>query len=310
VNLLYLNQTVHGAKPAWKAADDPGVSLLRAQKGLVGFRQIYGAPLFVLMAAVGVVLLIACANVAGLMLARGAAREREMAVRLALGAGRGRVFRQLLTESMLLSFSGAALGTLVAYVALNGLTTFFATNSNQFLKVDLHPDMTVLVFTVSVAVLTGIGFGLAPAFRGVRATAPARLKGSGITNATHGNMRRLGLGGSLVILQVALCMVILTGAGLLLRTLDKLRSIDPGFDTRNILLFSISPSLAGYKASRVQELYENLQAQLEALPGVASVSYSSGALLDGGLWTRSPDSRAEGKGNSRDANACGGLRFL
>jgi predicted permease len=293
VNLLYLNQTVRGAKPAWKAADDPGVILLRAQKGLVGFRQIYGDPLFVLMAAVGVVLLIACANVAGLMLARGAAREREMVVRLALGAGRGRVIRQLLTESMLLSFSGAALGTLVAYVGLRGLTTFFAANTNQFLKVDLHPDMTVLLFTVAVAVLTGIGFGLAPAFRGVRAGSPPKLKGSGITNATHGNTRRLGLGGSLVILQVALCMVILTGAGLLLRTLDKLRSIDPGFDTRNILLFSISPSLAGYKASRVQELYQNLQVRLQALPGVTSVSYSSDALLDGGLWTQ--DVRIQGQ---------------
>jgi predicted permease len=287
VNLLYLNQTLHGAKPAWKAADDPRLTLLRAQEGLVGFRQIYGEPLLVLMSAVGIVLLIACANVAGLMLARGSAREREIAVRLALGARRGRVIRQLLTESLLLSFSGAALGALVSHMALVGLATFFAASANQFLTVDLHPDMPVLFFTIAIAVLTGIGFGLAPAFHGVRAGAPARLKGSGITDATHGNMRRLGLGSSLVILQVALSMVILTGAGLLLRTLEKLRSIDPGFDTRNILLFSIGPALAGYKGGQVDELYENLQARLRALPGVVSVSYSSGALLDGALWTRS-----------------------
>jgi predicted permease len=299
VDLLFLNETMHGAKPAWKAADDPKITLVPAEKGLVGIRQDYGEALFVLMAAVGIVLLIACANVAGLLLARGATREREMAVRLALGAGRGRVIRQLLTESMLLSFAGAALGALLAYIGATGLAAFFAANSNSLLRIDLHPDAPVLIFTISIALLTGIGFGLAPAFRGTRATAATNLKGNSlnITAATHGNIGRLGLGSSLVILQVALAMVVLIGAGLLWRTLDKLRSIDPGFETRNILLFSINPSSAGYKGRRIQQLYENLQTRLEAVPGVVSVSYSSDALLDGGLWTT--DIRIQGQSEKR-----------
>lgn len=299
VNLLFLNGIMHGAQPAWKAAEDPSITLLPAEKGLVGIRQEYGEALFLLMAAVGVVLLIACANVAGLMLARGATREKEMAVRLALGAGRGRVIRQLLTESMLLSLAGAALGALLAYIGATGLAAFFAANSNSLLRIDLHPDAPVLIFTISIALLTGIGFGLAPAFRGARASTATNLKGNSlnITATTHGNIGRLGLGSSLVILQVALSMVVLIGAGLLWRTLDKLRSIDPGFETRNILLFSINPSSAGYKGSRIQQLYENLQTRLKALPGVVSVSYSSDALLDGGLWTT--DVRIQGQSEKR-----------
>src|SRR5580700_11081825 len=242
------------------------------------------------MATVGTILLIECANVAGLMLARATAREKEMAVRLALGAGRGRVIQQLLTESVMLSVAGAALGVLVAFWGATGLAEFLAANAYHPLQLDLHPDVRVLLFTIGVALVTGIGFGLAPAFRGTRIDVAPTLKenAGSISAASHAGGRRFGLGSSLVVAQVALI-----GAGLLLRTLGKLRSIHPGFDTSNVLLFSIDPTLAGYKEYNIQNVYDELTRRLAALPGVVSASYSSDALLDGGLWTE--DLKIEGQ---------------
>src|SRR5208282_4197244 len=225
--------------------------------------------------------------VAGLMLARATAREKEMAVRLALGAGRGRVIQQLLTESVILFVAGAALGVLVAFWGATGLAEFLAANSYHPFKLDLHPDARVLLFTIGVALLTGIGFGLAPAFRGTRINvAPALKENAGsLSAASHAGGRRFGLGSALVVMQVALSMVVLIGAGLLLRTLEKLKSINPGFDTSNVLLFSVDPTLAGYKEENIQNVYDELTRRLVALPGVVSASYSSDVLLDGGLWT-------------------------
>jgi predicted permease len=294
VNSIFVNETLHAAKPKWTTAEDPHLNLLPAQEGLTGIRYQYGEPLMLLMAAVSIVLLIACANVAGLMLARGTAREREMAVRLAMGAGRRRVIQQLLTESLLLSFVGAALGALFAYAGATGLAAFFSRNSYSPLQLDLQPNASVLLFTIGTAVLTGIGFGLAPAFRGSRANVVSELKGNTSTSvAGHGRMRRFTLVNGLVLVQVALSMVVLAGAGLLLRTLDKLRSIDPGFDTRGLLLFTLEPELAGYKDHQIADLYSNLQRRLAALPGVVATSYSSDALLDGSLWTE--DVHVEGQ---------------
>jgi len=287
ISLLFRNGTVHGEKPVWNATDDPIVTLVPAQKGLVGLRQQFGEPFDLLMAAVGIILLVACANVAGLMLARAAAREKEMAVRLALGARRRRVIQQLLTESVLLSLGGAAVGILLAYWGVNALRDFLSVSGYSSLQINPRPDATVLIFTVCVAVLTGIGFGLAPAFRTTAVKVVPGLTGKAGTFSaiTAGPNRRFGLGRSLVALQVALSVVVLIGAGLLMRTLEKLHSVNAGFDTRSILLFSIDPTLAGYKAERIQHLYDELQGRLAALPGVVSATYSSDALLDGGLWT-------------------------
>jgi predicted permease len=289
VNLMFLNATMHGAKPAWKTSDDPRVELEPAQYGLIGFRRLLSEPLQLLMAAMGIVLLVACANVAGLMLVRSRSREREMAVRLALGASRSRVMQQVLTESLLLSLVGASLGIVLAYAGAHALAAFTSENLYQFLQLDVQPNAMVLLFTISVALLTGIAFGLGPALRGARTRAAMEINRGAMGRvpvATRVGRRRWpGPGSALVVVQVALSIVMLTGAGLMVRTLEKLRSVDVGFDTQNILLLWIDPTLAGYDNARVQNLYGTLQLRLAALPGVVSASYSSDAMLDGDLWT-------------------------
>jgi predicted permease len=286
VSLLFRNEVVHGEKPALKDADHPEVALLPAEKGLVGIRAHFAEPLYILMVAVGIVLLIACSNVAGLMLARAAARKKEVAVRLALGAPRGRVIQQLLTESVVLSLSGGALGVLIAYWGASGLAAFLSSNSYSPLLVDLRPDAPVLVLSITVSLLAGIVFGLAPAFSSTRVNVAPVLKENSDTvfGESHAG-RRLGLGSWLVVAQVALSVVALIGAGLMVRTVNNLRSVDAGFDTRNILLFGIDPALAGYKGEKIGILYDELERRLAALPGVVSASYSSDVLLDNGLWT-------------------------
>jgi predicted permease len=293
LDLLFVNATARAAKPLWDKADNPRLDLLPAQQGLRGIRNLYDKPLLLLMAAVGLVLLIGCANVAGLMLARAAAREREMAVRLAMGAARRRVIRQLLTESLLLSLLGAAAGALLAPLGVHGLAVFFAKNAWSPLQLDLHVDGRVLLFTLGAALLTGVTFGLAPAFRGSRASVTLHLKGNTSTAAAHVRGRISRLGSALVVLQVALSMVVLTGAGLLLRTLANLRRIDAGFDTRNLLIFDVNPQLAGYKDEQIPGLYSDLQRRIAALPGVTRVSYASEALMDGGYSSR--DMKIEGR---------------
>ncbi len=294
VSLLFRNEVIQ--EKLLKAEDAPQVALTPAQKGLSGIRGNLSEPLYILMAAVGIVLLISCANVAGLLLSRSASRQKEMAVRLALGAGRGRVVRQLLTESALLSFAGAALGVLMAYWGASALAAFATANRYSNFQIDAEPDVRVLAFTVAVAVLTGILFGLAPAFRGTRVNvAPALKENAGsISGTSFGGKHRFGLGSGLVVAQVALSLIVLAGAGLVVRSLANLKAIDPGFDTQNVLQFAVNPTLTGYyKSEQVAPLYRELQSRFSGLPGVTSVSYSSDTLLDGGLWTE--DVKIEGR---------------
>jgi len=286
-NLVFRNELLHGANPLFKEANDPQMALLPAQKGLVGIRQYYDQPIYILSAAVGIVLVIVCANLAALLLARATAREKEMAVRLALGASKGRIIQQLLTESLLLSFAGAALGVLFADWSAQALAAFISRNAYSTLFIDTRPDARVLGFAVVITLLTGILFGLAPAFRGSRINVGPALKDSsgGSAGAAKATGRRIGLGSCLVVAQVALSVVVLVGAGLLVRTLTNLRKVNPGFDTHNLLLFGINPTLAGYKVEISQTLYRELQARLTSVPGVISASYSSDTLLSNGLWT-------------------------
>jgi predicted permease len=285
LSLLFRNQMLHGERPIFEAADDPSLTLVPAQQGLVGARRQYTQPLYVLSLAVGIILLIACANVAGLTLARSAARRKEIAVRLALGAGRGRIARQLLTESVMLSLIGGALGVLLAIWGVRAMVAFItnSTRGNHFPFV-ISLDARVLGFTAAAAVLMGILFGLAPALRGARIDLTPALKDAKDSSADtvhHG--RWFTLGNSLVVVQVALAVVVLAGAGLMVRTLQNLKGIDPGFDTRNVLLFKINPELAGYKQANVDSLYRDLQDRLTAVPGVMGASYSALPLLSNGL---------------------------
>ncbi|HEV2314463.1 MAG TPA: ABC transporter permease [Candidatus Acidoferrales bacterium] len=283
---IFRNDLLHGAKPLSKPEDDPSVAALPAQSGLTGGTTEISTELYVLMMAVGIVLLIACANVAGLLLSRATARQKEIAVRLALGAGRGRIVRQLLTESILLSTIGGALGILFAVWGTHAIVSLMASNSDRPFGFAPEIDGRVLAFTLAASVLTGIIFGLAPAFRGTRVDLTPALKegtGSSVAEGRAGG-KWLTLGNGLVIAQVALAVVVLVGAGLLVRTLQNLKNVDPGFDTRNLLTFGLDPTLIGYKTPQIDVFYRDLQDRLAAIPGVESVSYSNSTLLSGDLW--------------------------
>jgi len=283
---IFRNEMLYGAAPLSKPEDAPAITLRPARSGLNGETSQIAPGLYVTMVIVAFILLIACANVAGLTLARSASRQKEMAVRLALGAGRARIVRQLLTESILLACAGGALGVLVAIWGVDAIATLLSNGSGQPFPFAVAPDWRVLLFTLAITFLTGILFGLAPSLRGSRVDLTPSLKESAslLPGAAAHCGRRFRLGDALVVAQVALSMVVLVGAGLLVRTLRNLHSINPGFDAQNILLFGIVPHLAGYTDQQTQQLYANLQQRFAALPGVISVSYSEEALLSGG-WS-------------------------
>jgi len=223
-------------------------------------------------------------------------------VRFALGASRKRILGQLLTESVLLSVTGGALGILLAYWGVYSLASFVSANFYSRVEIDVAPDARVLILTLIGSVLTGILFGLVPAFRGIRVNLAPTLKESATSSsgAAHATGRRFSIGSSLVVAQVALSIVLLIGAGLLVRTLANLRGINPGFSTGNLLHFGIDPTLTGYKKDRIQSLYGELQGRLASLPGVISTSYSSEILLNDGLW--SSDVHIEGQPEKSNVN--------
>jgi predicted permease len=299
---IFGSETLHGAAPFFKSEDAPIVFLRPVRSGLDGEARQIAPALYVTMVIVAFILLIACANVAGLTLARSASRQKEMAVRLALGAGRARIVRQLLTESILLACAGGALGVLVAVWGVEAISTLLSNGSGQPFPFAVAPDWRVLLFTLAITFLAGILFGLAPSLRGSRVDLTPSLKESSslLPGAAAHSGRRFRLGDALVVAQVALSMVVLVGAGLLVRTLRNLHSIHPGFDAQNILLFGIDPHLAGYTDQQTQQLYANLQQRFAALPGVISVSYSEEALLSGG-WSAG-DVHIDGAPPKQNAN--------
>jgi predicted permease len=281
LQVIFVPGVTIGAEAPFKPDDLPHIELGSASRGLFSLRREFSQPLFVLMVTVGIILLIACANVGGLSLARATSRQQEIAMRFMLGATPGRIARQVLTESLLIAASGGVLGILLAYWSANALAAFLAANWYTPLELDVHRDGTVLAFAILVAALTGVLFGLAPALRGMRIDLAPTIKGGVDKAPAVFGARRFGFGSFLVVVQIALSIVILAGAGLLVRTLVKLESQNVGFDTQNLLLFTLDTHLTGYKAGRAPDLYREVQDDLASIPGVESATHSSGALLSG-----------------------------
>ncbi|HJP93195.1 MAG TPA: ABC transporter permease [Pyrinomonadaceae bacterium] len=249
------------------------------------FRRKYFKPsLYLLLGVVGLVLLIACANVANLLLSRAAGRQKEIGLRLALGASRPRLIRQLLTESVLLSLLGGLLGIIFAVWIKNGLLAVNDWGGTGMRALEPQLDWRVLGFTLALSLLTGIIFGLAPAWRTTRVDLTPTLKESGRSStAVHRSLLSRGL----VVVQVALSLILLVGAGLFVRTLLNLQHVDLGFNTQNVLLFEIQPGLIGYKDEKLRQLYPQISERLQAVPGVQSVTFSRMTLLSQSSHTSS-----------------------
>ena len=222
---------------------------------------------WVLMAAVGLVLLVACINLAGLLLARATDRRREVAIRLAMGANRLRLIRQLLTESVVLSIMGGALGLLIAFWMNNTLMAFKPPIDFP-LSVEVSADWRVLAFAFVVSLITGVIFGLAPALQATRPELVTALKDTG----AQGGTRRSRLRSGLVVGQLALSLVVLIGAGLVVRTLRQLQTLNPGFDSQNALMMSFDLGLQGYDQPRGEQFHQQLVERVQGLPGVKSAA--------------------------------------
>jgi predicted permease len=264
-----------------KEVTDSFVVTRDASRGLSVLRGQYAQPLEILMGLVGLLLLLACANVANLLLARAAGRQRELGVRVALGAGRGRLIRQLLTESVLLAGLGAALGLVMARWG-DLLLLRMVSNGPTTVPLDVHLDLRVLAFTIGVTLVTGILFGLAPAMRATRVDLNHILRGSSRTISGGGRgSSRLPLGRVLVATQVAISLLLLVSAGLFVRSLQKLTAIPLGYDAGHLLLFRVIPATAGYKAAATGPLFQELLDRLGAAPGVREATLSENGLFFG-----------------------------
>ncbi|HMV47933.1 MAG TPA: ABC transporter permease [Blastocatellia bacterium] len=262
--------------------DYPRLIVQSGSRGMLDLRRRYSATIYGLFVVVALVLLIACANVANLLLARAALRGPEISVRLAVGAGRWRLVRQLLTESVLLAGLGGAVGVLFAWWGKGALVTLADRNTGILPhELELSLNWRVLAFTLTVSLLTGVLFGLAPAWRATSLDLTASLKQS---RRTTGVVSRLSKG--LIVAQVALSLLLLVGAGLFLRTLYNLQHVKLGFNQENLLLFQLRPQQAGYQAERLLQFYEQLMERLDSLPGVRAATFGCVPLIaDENMYT-------------------------
>ncbi len=251
------------------------IKMAPGARGISGLRIVYSKALQMLMVIVGVVLLIACANVGNLLLSRAAARKAEISLRLALGASRYRIVRQLLTESFLLAGLGGLCGILLAQGGVKILVTLVARTS----PLDVQPDSPVLIFTAAVSMFAGLFFGLVPALRASKTDLTTAIKEK--SARARGGRLRIGLASTLVIAQVGLSMVLLAGAGLFARSLMKLQEAEVGFNRDNVLLMSIDPRLGGYKPTELTGLYRQIIERLKQLPGVQSTTIATFAPISG-----------------------------
>jgi predicted permease len=263
------------AKTDGERAKLPALILNPGAAGLGGLRREYSKPLYVLLAMVGLILAITCANIANLLMARAAARRREMAVRLSLGAGRFRVVRQLLTESVMLASLGGALGVLFAIWGVRWLTFLFSRGQENF---TLHAELNwnVLAVTAVLSVVCGLLFGLAPAIQSTRPDVMPALK-----NGRWGGPPRRAQH-VLVVAQIAFSFLILVDAGLFVRTLNKLHSVQLGYARENILLFSLNARQAGHRDREITTFYTDLRKRFESIPGVSSATLSQSSIISAG----------------------------
>jgi predicted permease len=260
---------------------------LLATAAAVGYsplRNDFGKALIVLMSMVGVVLLIACANVANLLIARGVARQKEIAVRLSLGSSRGRLVRQLLVESLVLAVAGGLLGIGLGYAITRGLLAVVPAQT-QPLLVSAAPDLRTLAFTFALSCATGLVFGLLPALRASRPDPWTTLKDT--TGAIAGAGGSLFLRKALVVSQVALSFLLLTGAGLFVRSLQNLKATETGVALDNLVAFELSPALSGYDNARATLFYNELLDRLRSAPGIRSAAFAAVPILAGDEWDSS-----------------------
>jgi macrolide transport system ATP-binding/permease protein len=260
----------------------PELIIQEGAGGLDELRRQYSQPLFMLMALVGLILAIACANVANLLLARSTARRGEIALRLSIGASRLRIVRQLLTESVMLASLGGALGILVAVWGIHFLTVLLAGGEENF---TLHARLNwhVLVVAAALSVLTGVLFGLAPAVQSTRVDVLPALQQ--IQAGSTRSRMPVSLSHVLLVSQIGLSLLMLVAAGLFLRTMSNLQSVALGFNPENLLLFELNARQAGHKDPEIFSFYDGLLQQFSALPGVRSVSLANTTLVGGGTWS-------------------------
>ena len=251
------------------------VELQPGGNGFDGLRRRFAEPLALLMGTAALVLLLACANLANLLLAKSAARQREIAVRLAIGANRGRVVRQLVAEGLLLALAGGSLGVLLAYEFAGGMVTAIS-NGGPRMQLDIAPDARILFFAAAVSTIACILFSLTPALQATRQNFQPAL-----AELRAGRWR---LGKGLIVAQMAIAVLLLIGAGLFGRTLINMYSLDPGFDRRGVVLFSTNAAQLHYTRPRMQEMQLRLPAELATMPGILSASISMFAPISGAGW--------------------------
>jgi len=267
----------HAIEQFQKNAEAPTVLLQPGARGVGMFRESVAGSLAILGAVVVLILLIACTNLANLLVARSAARGREIAVRLSIGAGVGRLIRQLLTESLLLAGAGGVLGVALARPLLQVMLRFVGAGRYNTPALDARIDLRTLAFTAGASLAAGLLFGMLPAWRATRVNLAPVLKGA----ETARSSPRLRMSGLLVSVQVGLSVLLLVGAGLFVRTLQRLSAVDLGFHTERVLTFQTDPSRNGYAGRQLADLYQRLRENIAAIAGVESVGLSQHGLMQG-----------------------------
>ena len=300
----YLNPTFQRAADEGLTAEDhfdpkPPVLSFSDTRGLPGYRENYEEPLRVLMGMVGLVLVIACGNVAMLLIARNAARQREFSLRMALGGRRVRLFRQLLTEALLLVVAGAALGWLFALWATRALARW------SMLERSLSPDRNVLLFTVAVSLVAALVFGLAPLRSAVRVSIGLALKTSSAT--THQDRNKHRTGQLVIAFQMALCLVLLIAAGLLVRTLRNLEDVNLGMHANGLIVFGVNPQQHATTRDQAIQFYQSLLQRMRTLPGVESATLMSNRIGSG--WSSNTSVYVDGQKAKPQTGLWAGVRW-